>query len=548
MKKNVPTTRLVPMLLVALLLSVTSMAQTMMPLPNHNTVYSGSARGYWFIAPVDFTITGLRVPSQAGTGGQYIHVMELHTTPPIAFTAQSTNFTTLTYISNAANGVIQSVNIQVTAGDVIGIMGTAGTGNSYATGAYTSNIGGQSVSLSRLGYQGHITGAGGAPQYWGVAAGASGSISRVEMYYTVGPPCAGATNLNITNVNSVAASFNWTAPASTQGYEYAVTPTPANPTSGVTATTQTNGSVTGLTPATQYYLQVRNQCQSGSWSKWDTLSFTTLDSCSVPTGFNVFYVDSNSANIGWSAVLTANTYQFIIDQSRATPISAAGATSTTNNTLSLTGLTEGTTYYIHVRSLCNGDDSSGWMLDSFYVPIPCRAPQIKITNISTSQGVASWNNVLSATGYEYALTESPAPPPFGTAWPNTSYYLPYLDDGKSYYFHVRTHCNDKGVISNSDWGTVSFETTPVGIVSVGNAGSGVNVYPNPVTNTLNVDIENEVKQGARFELVDITGRVVLGNDISDQHSKISVVDIPSGVYLLKLYNGDNIEVVKITKE
>lgn len=548
MNKIIPPGKVVALLLVVMLLSVTSFAQTMMPLPNHNTVYSGSARGYWFVAPIDFTITGLRVPSQAGTGGQYIHVMELHTTPPIAFTAQSSNFTTLTYISNATNGVIQNVNIQVTAGDVIGIMGTAGTSNSYATGAYTSNIGGQSVSLSRLGYQGHITGAGGAPQYWGVAAGASGSISRVEMYYTVGPPCAGANNLSVTNVNSVAASFSWSAPVSTQGYQYAVTPTPANPTTGVTSTTATNGSATGLTPATQYYLQVRNQCQSGSWSKWDTLSFTTLDSCSIPRGFSVFYVDSNSANIGWSPVLTANRYEFIVNLSRNTPTSAAGATSTTNNTLSLTGLTEGTTYYIHVRSLCNGNDSSGWMLDSFYVPIPCRAPQISITNITTNQGVASWNNVASATGYEYALTESPVPPLTGTAWSNTSYYLPYLDDGKTYYVHVRTHCNDRGVISSSDWGTVGFETTPVGIVAVGKSIGKMHVYPNPVTNTLNIDLNGNVAEGARVELVDITGRVVATKGVSTLKVSLQVSDIPSGIYMLKLYNGEHIDIVKVTKE
>ncbi len=88
MKNVVLSSRIVSLLIIALLLSVTSIAQTMMPLPSHNNVYSGSARGYWFIAPIDFTITGLRVPSQAGTGGQYIHVMELHTTPPMAFAAQ----------------------------------------------------------------------------------------------------------------------------------------------------------------------------------------------------------------------------------------------------------------------------------------------------------------------------------------------------------------------------------------------------------------------------------------------------------------------------
>lgn len=518
----------------------------MMPLPNHSTVYSGSARGYWFVAPVDFTITGLRVPSQAGTGAQYIHVMELHTTPPIAFTAQSTNFTTLTYIPGATNGVIQNVNIQVTAGDVIGIFGTAGTGNSYATGGFTSNIGGQNVTLTRFGYQGNIN-TGAAPMYWGEAVGNTGSISRVEMYYTVGPPCGGVSNMSITNLNSVGASFSWSAATSTQGYEYAVTTTPASPTTGVVSTTNTFGSITGLTPATQYYLQVRNQCTSGSWSSWDTLSFVTLDECSEPNGFSVFYVDSNSANVGWTPVVTANRYEFIINQSRNTPTSSAGATSTTNNTLSLSGLTEGTTYYIHVRSLCNGNDSSGWMLDSFYVPIPCRAPQVKITNITTNRGVASWASVASALQYEYAITETPAPPASGTKWPHTSYYLPYLDDGKTYYVHVRSHCDDRGVVSSSDWGTTSFETTPVSVAHVGEKES-VDVYPNPVRDQLHIDIAGVIKDGAKLELVDVTGRIVLSKTVAVNKDVISMTDIPSGVYLLRLYNGNDHTVIKVVKE
>ena len=159
------------------------MAQTLMPLPSHGSVYSGSARGYWFIAPVDFVITGLKVPTTAGTGPQYIHVMKLNSwnpTSPPAFTSQTTNFTTLAYISNATSNVVQTVNITVTAGETIGILGTANTSNSYATGAFNTSILGNNFTIQRFGYQGHISG-GAAPMVWGVPLGASGSVSRVEM-------------------------------------------------------------------------------------------------------------------------------------------------------------------------------------------------------------------------------------------------------------------------------------------------------------------------------------------------------------------------------
>src|SRR4051812_20722426 len=48
-------------------------AQTLLPIPAHSSIYSGLVRGYWFTAPTNFTITGLKVCMEAGTGLQYIH-------------------------------------------------------------------------------------------------------------------------------------------------------------------------------------------------------------------------------------------------------------------------------------------------------------------------------------------------------------------------------------------------------------------------------------------------------------------------------------------
>ncbi|MDT8308031.1 MAG: hypothetical protein RQ866_00770, partial [Bacteroidales bacterium] len=168
-------------------------AQTMMPLPPHSSTYTGIyARGYWFIAPTDFTITGLKVAPEAGAGLQYIHVMKCLDQFPIS-TSGSTNFLTLSYTSGSPNNTIVPVNIQVQQGDQIGILGTVtGISNSYAASqAVTSTIGTHSVFLNRLGYQGSIE-SGPAPNYWGVVNGGSGSIGRVFMYYTIaGPTDAG---------------------------------------------------------------------------------------------------------------------------------------------------------------------------------------------------------------------------------------------------------------------------------------------------------------------------------------------------------------------
>ena len=171
------------------LISLESQAQgTMMGLPAHSSIYSSMVRGYWFTAPVSFTITGLKVAPEAGTGLQYIHVMKCNGTFPIAFGSPSTAFTTLTYISGGVNNTIIPVNISVQQGDQIGILGSAGTGNSYtASAVHTSTLAGQTVTLSRLGYQGNID-TGPAPNYWGVGSTESGALSRVFMYYTTSSP------------------------------------------------------------------------------------------------------------------------------------------------------------------------------------------------------------------------------------------------------------------------------------------------------------------------------------------------------------------------
>lgn len=157
-------------------------AQNMMPLPTHTNVYSGQARGFWFVAPMTFEITGLRVASQAGSGTQAIQVVEIHDPMPIAFTSQSSNFTTLYYTNTGANGQILPVSILINAGDTIGILGTAGTANSYGSGSYNSSIFSNTVPIQRFGYQGNIN-TGATSLIWGVGYQSSGSVSRVEVYY-----------------------------------------------------------------------------------------------------------------------------------------------------------------------------------------------------------------------------------------------------------------------------------------------------------------------------------------------------------------------------
>ena len=64
------------------------------------------------------------------------------------------------------------------------------------------------------------------------------------------------------------------------------------------------------------------------------------------------------------------------------------------------------------------------------------------------------------------------------------------------------------------------------------------LYPNPVAgNNLNVQLPAEVTGTGKFEILDITGRSLQGNQIEltgSQVMELQIGDLPSGVYLLKI--------------
>lgn len=523
-----------------------SVGQTQMPLPNHNSVYTGFARGFWFEAPTSFTITGVRVPSQAGGGQQYIQVVRLNVTPPIAAGSQTSNFTTLLYVNGAANGVITPANITVNQGDIIGVLGCAGstgTSNSYGTGAYTSSVYGSSFTMQRFGYQGSIN-SGQTNQVWGVGQGAGGSVGRVELYY--GQPCSTVTNITTGGISSMAASFSWTGVTGSAGYDYVVDQSATlAPTGTPTKVTVTNGTATGLIPSTRYYVHVRNYCSSTSTSAWDTASFETLPPCSEPQGFSVTYVDSNNVSFVWNPLTTGVNYRYVVDINRSDPSPVAG-TPTNSAIGNAASLLEGTKYYVHIKSYCLGDDSSGWSLDSFYTPIVCRSPEVSFANINSSRAVAYWQAVPSALGYEFLVSTEPATPVIGSKTINTSKHIPHLDANKKYYFHVRSHCSDRGILSSSQWRTFEFTTHAL---SVGNVSSEdvVMIYPNPASENVTFSVSN-LKENGMLLVTDINGRVLQRVVIDKKEVNVSLAGMESGVYLLKYVNANGTGTYRLIKK
>jgi hypothetical protein len=202
----------------------------MMSLPPHASTYTGYSRGFWFTAPTDFFLEGVRIPTSASaTADQHAYIVRF-TAPPPGLPG-TTAYTVLGEWYNVSGNNIIDTKILINAGDHIGVIGHRGNLpatnfsaiNSYGTGPHNSAILGNPVSLYRLMYQDNIlntyTNNPGAPMPLGAAT--SGQIGRVELY--VGPPCIipdGSFDLSITDANG--AQIGFTTVPSTVYVDYAV--------------------------------------------------------------------------------------------------------------------------------------------------------------------------------------------------------------------------------------------------------------------------------------------------------------------------------------
>lgn len=135
----------------------------------------------------------------------------------------------------------------------------------------------------------------------------------------------------------------------------------------------TSGTFTETLPAgaeNQAVVQVRwiyweSVSTSGSRDKIavDNISITgtTSSSCNAPTGLAASGITTSSANLSWNPVSGASSYEYTVSTSATPPGSGTGTSSTS---YAATGLSSGTTYYLHVRTNCSSAFSS-WASASF---------------------------------------------------------------------------------------------------------------------------------------------------------------------------------------
>ncbi|MEN9908616.1 MAG: hypothetical protein RLZZ540_1765 [Bacteroidota bacterium] len=110
---------------------------------------------------------------------------------------------------------------------------------------------------------------------------------------------------------------------------------------------------------------------------------------------------------------------------------------------------------------------------------------------------------------------------------------------------VQAHLNHGDKLGSCSY--MVNKATEKDLISEENATEDVSVYPNPVTSLLNVKV-NEVQSGATLELYNSIGMKVLSQTLKSTSEVMSLDTLPSGIYLLKINNGNETTVKNIIKE
>jgi len=99
--------------------------------------------------------------------------------------------------------------------------------------------------------------------------------------------------------------------------------------------------------------------------------------------------------------------------------------------------------------------------------------------------------------------------------------------------------------------TQGFHQTNLVVTEIKNTPAlsyDMKVYPNPVATTLSIHIENTDISNMSFQIINSSGRLMKSGQINDHSTSVSVQDLVSAIYFLKIFDKNiSVKTFKIVK-
>lgn len=347
------------------------------------------------------------------------------------------------------------------------------------------------------------------------------------------PACPGVpTNLSASNTTANSVTVSWTAssPPPANGYEYFLSTTNTSPNSSTTPTGSvgagiTTVNLTGLTPVTVYYFWVRNNCSSTAKGIWS--SVLTFITDATPSNLPYIYGFENPVQPGWTVINNGNGNSWGFAQ---------------DATLAF----EGTRFMVYQYDLdfpantwafSRGINLVAGQPVGITFRTRCRLaayPESLKVHIGTARTVASMTTTLWDSG------------------PNGVNYTTYQQHSASFtptttgVHHLGFHCYsaaDMWLLLVDDinvFSTLSVEDLPF--------ENNITLYPVPVYDFFKLDIKTDKfnTEQMQVSIVDINGRLV--KTFEKGTREFYMDNLPAGIYMVQITDGENILVKKVIKQ
>ena len=155
---------------------------------------------------------------------------------------------------------------------------------------------------------------------------------------------------------------------------------------------------------------------------------------------------------------------------------------------------------------------------SFYYKVSSEQTYDKLIFKIDGQTKGEWSGVVGWSRAAYPVSEGPH-----------TYTWTY---SKDYYGTYGSDCAYIDAIT-FPCGKVNY---PVGIQEISDNTNDIRIWPNPTTDILHIQLSDGENQDYTYQLFNLTGKLLQGGRLADNHAEIDVRSQTAGVYFLKIEN------------
>lgn len=308
-----------------------------------------------------------------------------------------------------------------------------------------------------------------------------------------------------------------------------------------TNSTSTSKVLTGLTLGTSYIINIKARDASGNTSISSkalevTTSTTDPQAPTTPSNLTATFVSDLSVTVKWNkstSIHGINWYDVYKD--------GAWYANTTDTTISITGLQVTTTYSITIKAKDNAGKSSASSNELQVTTKKESQPPTKPSGVMNTEPTqnsftVSWtasSDNIAVTEYRVYLNGIP----YGSS-PSNVQLLVNLNPATTYTVTVSAFDAAGNESLKSD--PIIVNTLATNIENIGH--SKLNIFPNPFKDVLNIANNSFTK----YYIYDMNNILLASGEITS--NQLSLSQLTSGMYILKLSDENNSIYTKIIKE